>query len=132
MNERMADDGEAGLGGLAYQLPAVRLPGCVDPGEAAEMPEGLSVGVGLVVELGVVALVGAEHGGEGAELGPAYEQFFRTTVLEQRVVYGGVAADVRVLEAVVREAAREQARHGARHAVVLVPAHYLVSIVHMN
>src|SRR5215208_6971753 len=52
-------------------------------------------------------------------------------ILEQSVVYGGVAADVRVFEAIAGEPAREQARDGALYAVVLVPIDLLVSNVHI-
>jgi hypothetical protein len=73
--ERVAHDGEPCLGGLAHQLLAVRLPSGVDLGEAAEVPERLSVGVALVIDLGTVALVGAEHDCEGGELRPAHKEF---------------------------------------------------------
>src|SRR5215217_4280305 len=46
---------------------------------------------------------------------------------EQGIVYGGVAADIRVLQAVTREATRQQARDGALYAVVLVPVDELVT-----
>src|SRR5215218_4002847 len=42
------------------------------------------------------------------------------------MVYGGVAADVGVFEAVAGEPAREQARYGRLDAVVLVPVNELV------
>jgi hypothetical protein len=90
------------------------------------VPEGLFVGVGLVVNLGPVALVGAEHYREGGEFRPAHEQLLCTVVLEKGAVYRGVATDIRVLEGVAGEPTREQARHGAPYAVVLVPltTHY--------
>src|SRR5215208_8287721 len=47
-------------------------------------------------------------------------------VLEQWIVQGGVAADVRVFEAISRETAGEQPRYGALDAVVLVPVDELV------
>src|SRR5215216_5344846 len=47
-------------------------------------------------------------------------------VLEQWIVQGGVAADVRVFEAISRETAGEQPRYGALDAVVLVPVNELV------
>jgi hypothetical protein len=102
VHEGVPDDGEAVLGGFFDQLHPIRFPGCVDLGEVAEVSEGLVVGVDLVVHLGPVALVGAEYGSEGAELDPAHEQLFRTVVPEQGVIYGGVAADIRVVEAVAR------------------------------
>src|SRR5215203_3315767 len=48
-------------------------------------------------------------------------------VPEQEVVYGGVAANVRVLQAVAREPTRQEARDGALYAVLLAPVHQLVS-----
>src|SRR5215217_5697006 len=47
-------------------------------------------------------------------------------VPEQEVVYGGVAANVRVLQAVAREPTRQEARDGALYAVLLAPVHQLV------
>src|SRR5918994_751416 len=47
-------------------------------------------------------------------------------VLEQGIIYGGVAADVRVLQAVTRETTGQEARDGALYAVVLIPVHELI------
>ena len=47
-------------------------------------------------------------------------------VPEQGIVYGGVAADVRVFQAVTRETTGQEARDGALYAVVLVPVNELV------
>jgi hypothetical protein len=73
--ERVAHDGEPCLGGLAHQLLAIWLPSGVDLGEAAEVPEDLSVRIDLVIDLGTVAPVGTEHDCEGGELRPAHKQF---------------------------------------------------------
>src|SRR5215212_3839919 len=129
VDKGVPDDGEAGLGGHFDELHPVRFPGRVDLREAGEMPEGLFVGVDLVVNLGSVALVGAEHYREGGEFRPAHEQLLCTMVLEKRAVYRGVAADIRVLKGVAGEPAREQACHGAPYAIVLVPAHNLILFV---
>jgi hypothetical protein len=51
-------------------------------------------------------------------------------VLQQGVIYGRVAADVGVLEAVAGEPAGEQARNGALYAVVLVPVDLMILYVH--
>ena len=107
------------------------LPGGVDLREAGEVPEGLLIRVDLVVDLGNVTLVGAEDGRKGAEFDPAQQELLGAMILEQGVVYGGVTADIRVLEAIARETAGEQARDGALDAVVLVPVNHLVSNVHI-
>ena len=114
----MPDDGETGPGGLFDELRPVRLPGGVDLGETVEVPEGLLVGVDLVVYPRPVALAGA------------HEQLFGAMILQQEVVYGRVAADVRVLEGVAGETAREQSCDGALYAVVLVPGDLMVQDVH--
>src|SRR5215210_4777594 len=118
----MPDDRKSLLRSLFHQFDPVGLPGGVDLREAGEVQEGIFVRVDLVVYLGYVAFVGAEHGRKGAEFYPAQEEFFGAMVLKHGIVYGGVAADVRMFEAVAREPAGEQARHGALDAVVLVPA----------
>ena len=51
-------------------------------------------------------------------------------VLEQGIVYGRVASDVRMLQAVAGETARQQARDGALYAVMLVPIDLMVFYVH--
>src|ERR671911_2622178 len=84
------------------------------------MKQGFFVRVDLVVELGNVALVGAEYARKGAELDPTPEELPGAMVLEQGIVYGRVAPNIRVLEAVSREPAGEQPRDGALDAVVLV------------
>src|SRR5215211_980276 len=122
----MPDDRKSLLRSLFYQFDPVGLPGGVDLREAGEVQEGIFVRVDLVVYLGYVAFVGAEHGRKGAEFYPAQEEFFGAMVLEHGIVYGGVAADVRMFEAVAREPAGEQARHGALDAVVFVPVDELV------
>ena len=51
-------------------------------------------------------------------------------VLEQWIVQGGVAADIRVFEAVAREPTGEQTRNGALDAIVLIPVDLMVLCVH--
>ena len=94
------------------------------------MKQGFLVRVDLVVDLGNVALVGAEYARKGAELDPTQEELSGAMVLEQGIVYGRVASDIRMLEAVSREPAGEQPRNGALDAVVLVPINLMVLYVH--
>src|SRR5918994_5555982 len=117
MNEGMPDDREPYLRRLLHQFHPVRFPGSVDSGEADEVLQGLLVRVKLIVDLGYVALVGTEHGREGAEFDPAQQQLSGAMVLEQGIIYGGAAADVRVLQAVNRETTGHEARDGALFAV---------------
>jgi len=100
VNKGMPDDQEPLLGCLPHQLHPVRFPGSIDPGEADEVSERLLVRVELVVELGYVALVGTEHGRKGAEFDPTQQQLLGAMVPEQGIVYGDVATNVRVLQAV--------------------------------
>src|SRR5215211_4347364 len=86
----MPDDRKSLLRSLFYQFDPVGLPGGVDLREAGEVQEGIFVRVDLVVYLGYVAFVGAEHGRKGAEFYPAQEEFFGAMVLEHGIVYGGV------------------------------------------
>src|SRR5215208_4245987 len=101
MYEGVPDDRESRFVRLLHQFDPVGFPGGVDLREAGEVREGFHVRVDLVVELGYVALVGAEDGREGAELDPAQEELFGAMKFEQGIVYGGVAADVRVFEAIL-------------------------------
>jgi hypothetical protein len=48
-------------------------------------------------------------------------------VPEQEIVYGGVATDVRVFQAVTRETTGQEACDGALYAVVFVPVNELVA-----
>src|SRR5215210_2377366 len=81
VHERVADDGETSLRSLLHQFDSVGLPGGVDLREAGEVQKGLLIRVDLVVDLGYVALVGAEDGRKGAEFDPAHEELFRAMVL---------------------------------------------------
>src|SRR5215208_1388667 len=96
----MPDDREAGFRSFLHQIHPVKLPGRVDFGEAGEVPEGLIVRVELVVDLGYVSFVGTEDGRKGAKLDPAQQEIFGAMILEKGTVYGSVAADVGVFEAV--------------------------------
>src|SRR5215213_5165936 len=48
-------------------------------------------------------------------------------VPERGIIYGGVATDIRVLQAVTRETTGQEARDGALYAIVLVPVNELVA-----
>ena len=48
-------------------------------------------------------------------------------IFEEKFVYGSVATDVGVLQAIAREPAGEQSRDGALDAIVLIPVDELVS-----
>jgi len=54
-------------------------------------------------------------------------KLFGAMILKEDVVYGGVAADIRVLEGVAGKPAREQAGDGTLYAVMLIPVNKLIT-----
>ena len=51
-------------------------------------------------------------------------------IFEQRMIQGGIAADVRMFEAVAREPARDQTSDGALDTVVFIPVNLMDLNVH--
>ena len=69
-----------------------------------------SLGVDLVVHVGPVALVRAEHRGERRELGPPQQELLAAVVVHDRVGHRGVTTDIAVVERVAGHPAGEHAR----------------------
>ena len=120
----MPDHREAPLRGLSAQPDPDRRQGRVDAGKARKVRQRLWVPVDLVVDLGLVALVGAEDCGECVQLDPPPQQLSGAAVVEEgdreRGTWDGrgdVAADVGVVLAEAREATGEDAGDAALDAV---------------